>query len=771
LNGDFENTGTSTLGANAVNTASQLPNWTQLNINGIIVPSSEVWSGSGGFGAPSAAGNNHLEADFGVYQDFTVPANVQSNIGRLQFQAWNRGNLTLNYNVRLIDLSTNTALTLNPNNNGVYNMNGTSWTTNVYTATITPGQSYRLFFDDNTNSQSGPHLDNVSFVVVSPLEMTGNTAFCQGESTTLNFPAATASATWISPAGITNSGTAPLAPVVIDEAGTWIFTLVDSLGCTYTDTVDITSIFCCVNPTVTVTSSAGTSICSGANTDLSVASNAIGATYLWSDGSTTSSINIQNATTVNSGIYGVTVTDANGCTASDDLVLFVNSQIGLGSTLSNTTCAGNDGQVNIAISGGIPSYNLSLNGPSSQSLTGVISNEIFDQLSPGSYTLTVTDDIGCTATQTFSILNGCACQPLNIVLCGPLVDCEKGSLVITPNYMPQIPAGATYAWTTTATAAITGSTSVSTLNISSLSLGHSGDYTVVVSYGNGCTATATVPVIVNPRPVISGITQSGPVFTGCNITLSAPTGFNFYSWTRGTNQLGNGENITVSTSSPSLFASSSSSSTVSLLVADANGCTATANTTTRRMDDPVVGIIPCADFTLTSQRIRLSVTNLSGFTYNWSGPNGPIAATTSTVNITQAPALLVGTYTVTVTAPNDPTCFRVVTFTVNPCGSSNRDASPDALIESMEPKSMLQLDVFPNPTSDRVNWEVTALASDAKLQHISIVDSKGQVVDTKNLAMEDAQKGTFDLSSLPAGMYYILMVVNEETYQYEIVRH
>ncbi len=84
--------------------------------------------------------------------------------------------------------------------------------------------------------------------------------------------------------------------------------------------------------------------------------------------------------------------DSNGCVYTDNITLTSPSPISVTETINNVNCyAGNDGNVVLSISGGIPTYteNWGLNNSSS--------------LSVGTYNYTVTDNNGCTFTNSVSI--------------------------------------------------------------------------------------------------------------------------------------------------------------------------------------------------------------------------------------------------------------------------------------------------------------------------------------------------------------------------------
>ena len=112
--------------------------------------------------------------------------------------------------------------------------------------------------------------------------------------------------------------------------------------------------------------------------------------YSWSTGST--SPDIFNLTT---GIYQVSVTDSVGClsVATDTII---NSGIAISTLLQqNFRCDVNTGKIIIAVSQGTPPYNLNWNN---QANTDTLSG-----LRPGNYSLTVTDQSGCSATGSYNI--------------------------------------------------------------------------------------------------------------------------------------------------------------------------------------------------------------------------------------------------------------------------------------------------------------------------------------------------------------------------------
>src|SRR5690606_16716565 len=117
--------------------------------------------------------------------------------------------------------------------------------------------------------------------------------------------------------------------------------------------------------------------------------------YSWSpSGGTTAS-----GSNLPAGTYTVTVTDANGCKTTQTVAI-TQPAIPYGIELvsqQNISCNGaNDGSITVKINGGAPPYTYSWSPAGSNSAS--ISN-----LSAGVYTLTVTDALNDTVTDTYTI--------------------------------------------------------------------------------------------------------------------------------------------------------------------------------------------------------------------------------------------------------------------------------------------------------------------------------------------------------------------------------
>lgn len=109
-------------------------------------------------------------------------------------------------------------------------------------------------------------------------------------------------------------------------------------------------------------------------------------TFDWSTGSSVTQSNPMDFEAVTGlGVYSVTVTDANGCSSTASFE--VHSALTATATTQDASCAGNDGAINLTVTGGDGFYFYSWsNGAGTEDLTG---------LQPGIYNVQVYDSSNC----------------------------------------------------------------------------------------------------------------------------------------------------------------------------------------------------------------------------------------------------------------------------------------------------------------------------------------------------------------------------------------
>ena len=141
----------------------------------------------------------------------------------------------------------------------------------------------------------------------------------------------------------------------------------------------------------------------GATEDYSIVINSatITATYLWNTLATSDSI-----FNLTAGIYSVDITDGNGCTITDVITITEPTAISVIPTISDINCFnGNDGGIELNITGGNPNYTVSV-PPYSQILAGGTSYfSTSNILSVGNYPYTITDLSNCSYSGNVTLNN------------------------------------------------------------------------------------------------------------------------------------------------------------------------------------------------------------------------------------------------------------------------------------------------------------------------------------------------------------------------------
>ncbi|MFN4256304.1 MAG: hypothetical protein ACK4Q5_14990, partial [Saprospiraceae bacterium] len=402
---------------------------------------------------------------------------------------------------------------------------------------------------------------------------------------------------WGPAAGLSTT-TGPMTLASPTVTTTYAVTVTDDDGCTATDQVTVTV----KTPPVVNISPAAPQICIGQSVNLTASG---GGTYLWNTGATTAAINV---TPANTTTYTVTVTGDCNLTSTAQVTVTVN-QYPTPSIAGNTTIC--NGQSTTLTASGGGTYLWS---------TGATTAAI--NVSPTNtttYTVTATNGGVCTATATATVTVNQLPTPS---VAGNTTICAGQSTTLTAS------GGGTYSWSTGATTAAVNVTPANTTT-----------YTVTVTSANGCTATASSTVTVNPLPT-PNVTGNLTICAGQSTTLTA-SGGGTYLWSNGSNQ----NWITVNPAS---------TTTYTVTVTAANGCTASTSRTVTVNPLPVPSI--AGDLTICNGQ-STTLTASGGGTYLWS-----TGATTAAINVTPAVAT---TYTVTVTSAAGCTASTSATVTVS----------------------------------------------------------------------------------------------------------
>ena len=407
-------------------------------------------------------------------------------------------------------------------------------------------------------------------------------------------------------------------------------TVTDLNGCSFDSTfvVELDELF--ANVTITDID------CGGTSTGEAISNPMGGAapyTYSWTSGDTGNQMTGQPA-----GDYTLTVTDNNGC--SVDTTFTISEQppvvINVVSTTDESCAGAMDGEIDIDVTGGTAPYTYAWTGPNGYTA----STEDITGLEPGTYTIDITDDTGCSQSSNV-VIDGP--QPMSVdavvvnVLC---FGAATGSIDIT------ISGGvAPYAVNWTGPNGF-----ISALeDINGL---EAGDYILDIVDNDGCTHNETISITEAPEMVLD-IVVTDPLCAGDlgSIDLSI---------TGGTAP------ITVAWTGPNGFTSTNEdianleAGTYDVIATDAAGCVQAASTDVVEPDpiqvsetitpldcsgDPIAGI----DVDITG--------GTPGYTTTWTGPNG-FTSTDEDIS-----GLEGGTYSLNVTDAQG--CVFTVDYTID----------------------------------------------------------------------------------------------------------
>jgi len=434
-------------------------------------------------------------------------------------------------------------------------------------------------------------------------------------------------------------------------SGTFSVQIIDYQGCTFSTTTQLnngSSLALNANPVNGLCGQPG-------SIQLSISGAPGPKTITWS-GPVSGTTAINNSTYtipgLPSGTYSVSITDSNGCTASQGVVLSNGTSVSLSAVPGAGNC-GQNGSIYLTISGGSTPFSLTWTGPTSGTTSINTLNYTLSDLPAGNYTLNITDNAGCTGAASALVT---AAPALSATVTASNAICDGASDgTATAN-----PVGGTppfsYQWNTGA----------NTATISNLG---SGTYSVTITDANNCTAVSSA-TIVSTQPVFLDLVVTNVLCAGDQTGAIYVTGWggtpNFtYYWSDGT---------VFTEPSPNLGSTLSglAAGTYGVTVVDQNGCSDAGQITVEE-PQPLLLTTTVVNANCNSPSGSATVNVTGGTTpYNYLWDTGSTSPVLSGVQP--------GTYAITVTDGHACTATTVATIgTDSQMPVAGFNANPDVL--------------------------------------------------------------------------------------------
>ncbi|MEX2596964.1 MAG: T9SS type A sorting domain-containing protein, partial [Salibacteraceae bacterium] len=567
----------------------------------------------------------------------------------------------------------------------------------------------------------------------------------------------------------------------VSANGVYSVTIADSNGCTSADTINV-MFFPSINFNITTDSSACGSPTGSAF--ITINSGGGGYEFLWSTGQ----IGNDTLDSLLPGMYGVTVSDSNGCSTSENFEIYQQSDLELLVEGMDASCFDlSDGEASALVSGGISPYSYVWS-------TGSNASNL-NNLSAGSVALTVTDANGCLAMDSVQIN-----QPDEIMIalsssdpsCGgsngwiqvdsvantqgsytllwsdsnastsAIVDSLSAgyySVILTDSVGCSAMSGLALSDTNSAILNVTSTnnacsnentaiayveaTGVEPLNYlwddpqaqstdTAFNL-HNGNYVVSVTDSNGCLAVASVEVNSDFNAPIIDLGDDIEACDGEEVILTPGSGFTSYLWSTG--------DITISLDV-------SSSQLYQVNVVDSNGCTGSDSVAVQFYEIPVFDLgkdtLVCLEDSITSIVLDAGI----GFNiYSWSTGD-----TTNSIEVSES-----GLYSVSAGE-------------LEGCEGSDQiivvfDTCVNVSAPRLELPTAPRISVYPNPNRGRFTYTASGL-EDGEYD-LRIINSMGQQVEFVEFNVENRLdvKSEIDMTSTSRGVYMI--IIQGENYRYD----
>lgn len=391
------------------------------------------------------------------------------------------------------------------------------------------------------------------------------------------------------------------------------------------------------------------------------------------------------------GTYHVIISDANSCGSSHTVTIGGCDDIDIHLTPENGIC-GSDGSILVSISGGSPVYTVSWTGPENGSTTTGTNNLSIPDLSPGTYSVTVTGAGGCSDYAVTQVSS--AESDLIITTTESEATCgTEGSIGV---YIQGGVGPYQISWTGPESGVInTNNPSITIGNLSA------GQYTIYVTDGNGCSGTKE-SVIRNTGSdlEVSLVGNDGICSSYGNIGVYISNGTAPYTITWSGPVSGS-----LSTPNTVTQIANTPAGIYTVVVTDANGCSTSGTVQVNTQNTLVASLTPyngqCSG--LGSIQVDISQGNPS-YSISWTNGgdvNGAVNTAGSSYLITDLPT---GNYSVVITDQSG--CTRTLSTTINN-GNGDLNISASLIYNICGQYNTIWVDIIGGTGPYTVTWTGT----------------------------------------------------------------
>ncbi|MCF8275653.1 MAG: PKD domain-containing protein [Flavobacteriales bacterium] len=500
------------------------------------------------------------------------------------------------------------------------------------------------------------------------------------------------------------------------SAGTYTITVRDANGCldNVTETIFEPSV-------LTIETNSAPVSCFGDDSGM-IEIIATGGTPNYQYSSNGGGLFVQNGgqfTDVVAGTYLAVVLDANGCSASEGVIVSQPTSVFvISANVTNAACLNEaSGSVQLIGAGGTPTYTYSNDN------TTFGTSTVFEGFAAGAYTLYAKDLNGCVDSVNVTISQPSTAVSINnTILNNPACpNSQTGTVTVqagggTPPYMYSSNGGGTYQ------------------NGQFLFGVGGGNHLIFVMDDNGCTDSDTVTLVSPPLldfiiDTVIGVPCENN-FSG-EIHVTAVGGTPSYNYTlNGGSLQSNGDYVNLT------------SGNYVVAITDVNSCVHSESFT-------IVAdqLLPEADFSWSVSGTAVLFSNNSDFgdTYLWSFGDDSTSTEESPVHVYAED----GDYNVSLTVSNA-------------CGSAVVSYNVSTTALGISDSEQIAFGIYPNPASTLLFLQSSSTMNE-KLS-LEVISISGQLINSLQISGIDANEAmSVDVSSLSNGMYYLRIVGQDQS--------